>query len=71
MASHGYLASLKERVVVFDGAAGTNLQLAALSADDYGGVHFEGCTVDSRRPWFDQDTNGLRICSIRMGLRPI
>ncbi|HVM65133.1 MAG TPA: methionine synthase [Acidimicrobiales bacterium] len=39
----GYLEAVKEQVVVFDGATGTNLQLRALSADDFGGPEFEGC----------------------------
>ncbi len=30
-------------MVVFDGAMGTNLQLAGLSADDFGGPELEGC----------------------------
>jgi len=30
-------------VVIFDGATGTNLQLAGLSADDFGGPALEGC----------------------------
>jgi 5-methyltetrahydrofolate--homocysteine methyltransferase len=34
---------LKERVIVFDGAMGTNLQVQNLSVDDYGGPQFEGC----------------------------
>jgi 5-methyltetrahydrofolate--homocysteine methyltransferase len=38
-----YLATLAERVVIFDGATGTNLQLRHLSADDFGGANFEGC----------------------------
>ncbi len=37
-----YLELIKERVVVFDGATGTNLQLANLSAADFGGAQFEG-----------------------------
>src|SRR5256885_8211120 len=37
------LKTLKERVVVFDGAMGTNLQVQNLSVDDYGGAQFEGC----------------------------
>ena len=32
-----------QRVVVFDGAMGTNLQLADLTADDFGGPDLEGC----------------------------
>ena len=37
------LDTLKERVVVFDGAMGTNLQVQNLSLDDFGGPRFEGC----------------------------
>ncbi|MGH9190740.1 MAG: methionine synthase [Acidimicrobiales bacterium] len=47
----GYLEAARERVVVFDGAAGTNLQLRDLTADDFGGPAFEGCNeilVDTR-----------------------
>src|SRR5271169_4786443 len=38
-----YLKALSERVLIFDGATGTNLQLRHLSADDFGGANFEGC----------------------------
>jgi 5-methyltetrahydrofolate--homocysteine methyltransferase len=38
-----YLKALSERVLIFDGATGTNLQLRQLSADDFGGANFEGC----------------------------
>jgi 5-methyltetrahydrofolate--homocysteine methyltransferase len=38
-----FLETLKERVIVFDGAMGTNLQVQNLSVDDYGGAQFEGC----------------------------
>ena len=37
------LDTLKERIVVFDGAMGTNLQVQNLSIDDFGGPRFEGC----------------------------
>jgi 5-methyltetrahydrofolate--homocysteine methyltransferase len=37
------LEKLKERIVVFDGAMGTNLQVENLSLDDFGGPRFEGC----------------------------
>ena len=46
-----YLEAVRERVVVFDGAVGTNLQLVSLSADDFGGPVMEGCNevlVDTR-----------------------
>jgi 5-methyltetrahydrofolate--homocysteine methyltransferase len=38
-----YLAALDERVLIYDGATGTNLQLQELSADDFGGAALEGC----------------------------
>lgn len=34
---------LKEKIIVFDGAMGTNIQTQHLSADDFGGEHFNGC----------------------------
>ena len=38
-----FLDTLKERIVVFDGAMGTNLQVQNLTLDDFGGLRFEGC----------------------------
>jgi 5-methyltetrahydrofolate--homocysteine methyltransferase len=38
-----FLEILKERIVVFDGAMGTNLQVQNLSLEDFGGLRFEGC----------------------------
>ena len=38
-----YQELLSEKVVVFDGAMGTNLQLLGLTADDFGGAEYEGC----------------------------
>src|SRR3989440_5843957 len=38
-----FLDTLKERIIVFDGAMGTNLQVQNLSLDDFGGLRFEGC----------------------------
>ncbi len=38
-----YLRALEDRVVIFDGATGTNLQTQELGADDFGGASFEGC----------------------------
>jgi 5-methyltetrahydrofolate--homocysteine methyltransferase len=40
---HPYLAAARKRVVVFDGATGTNLQLRDLGPDDFGGLALEGC----------------------------
>jgi 5-methyltetrahydrofolate--homocysteine methyltransferase len=38
-----YLDAAASRVVIFDGAMGTNLQLAGLDAEDFGGPALEGC----------------------------
>jgi 5-methyltetrahydrofolate--homocysteine methyltransferase len=38
-----FLGAARERVVVFDGASGTNLQLRELGPDDFGGEALEGC----------------------------
>ncbi len=38
-----FLETLKGRIVVFDGAMGTNLHAQDLTVDDYGGPQFEGC----------------------------
>ena len=46
-----YLDAVRERVVIFDGATGTNLQLRHLGPDDFGGAALEGCNeilVDTR-----------------------
>jgi 5-methyltetrahydrofolate--homocysteine methyltransferase len=34
---------LRERILVLDGAMGTVLQSQELTADDFGGPHYEGC----------------------------
>src|SRR5947208_13082524 len=50
-AVHPYLEAARERVVVYDGATGTNLQMRDLTADDFGGPALEGCNeilVDTR-----------------------
>lgn len=41
--SSSYLDLVKQRIVIFDGAMGTNLQLQDLTAEDFGGKQFEGC----------------------------
>jgi 5-methyltetrahydrofolate--homocysteine methyltransferase len=38
-----FLDTLKDRIIVFDGAMGTNLQVQNLSLEDFGGLRFEGC----------------------------
>ena len=44
MAASSYLSAVNERVVIYDGATGTNLQTIGLTADDFGGPSLEGCT---------------------------
>jgi 5-methyltetrahydrofolate--homocysteine methyltransferase len=38
-----YLEALDRRVLIYDGAMGTNIQRAGLTAADYGGQSLEGC----------------------------
>jgi len=38
-----YLATLAQRILIFDGAMGTNIQRYQLTAEDYGGEATEGC----------------------------
>ncbi|MBO0781817.1 MAG: homocysteine S-methyltransferase family protein, partial [Ktedonobacteraceae bacterium] len=38
-----YLTTLAQRVMIFDGAMGTNIQRYQLTAQDYGGQATEGC----------------------------
>lgn len=48
---NSFLEAVNQRVVIYDGATGTNLQLRNLTADDFGGESFEGCNeilVDTR-----------------------
>jgi len=42
-ANDPYLSALRERVLIYDGATGTNFQLQDLHADDFGGAALEGC----------------------------
>jgi hypothetical protein len=41
--SHPYVRELARRVLVFDGAMGTNIQRHQPTASDYGGKSLEGC----------------------------
>src|SRR5512146_3046047 len=38
-----YLDALEKRVLVFDGAMGTSLQLQKLTAEHFGGEQYNGC----------------------------
>jgi 5-methyltetrahydrofolate--homocysteine methyltransferase len=39
----GFIETLRERILVFDGAMGSSVQALGLSAADYGGPQLEGC----------------------------
>lgn len=39
-----FLKTLKERVIVFDGAMGTNIHIQNPTIEDWGGAEFENCT---------------------------
>ena len=41
--ANSYLDAARSRVVIYDGATGTNLQTRGLTADDFGGPALEGC----------------------------
>jgi 5-methyltetrahydrofolate--homocysteine methyltransferase len=43
VSEHAYLSAMRDHVLVFDGAFGTFVQGLELTADDFGGPHFEGC----------------------------
>ncbi len=38
-----YIDELSRRVLIYDGAMGTNIQRHALTAADFGGAAYEGC----------------------------
>ncbi len=40
---HPYLSALADRVLVFDGAMGTELMNMGLTDDDFGGARYHGC----------------------------
>src|SRR6266542_3534107 len=42
--SNNFLDLLKEKIVVFDGAMGSNLQAQHLTIEDWGGANFENCS---------------------------
>jgi len=43
MSGKSYLESLKERVLIFDGAMGTSVQKYNLTPEEFGGPQLEGC----------------------------
>ena len=41
--SQNIIEALAERILVIDGAMGTQLQACNLTAEDFGGAEYEGC----------------------------
>ena len=56
-----YLDAVRERVVIFDGATGTNLQLRHLGADDFGGPAWRAAT----RSWSTPGPTSSPTCTGR------
>ena len=52
MSAESFLDATSRRVVIYDGATGTTLQRANLTADDFGGPDLEGCNelLNETRP---------------------
>ena len=57
------LEALADRVLVYDGAMGTQIQAAALTAEDFGGKRWEGCNdyLSLTRP---QERSRARVWAI-------
>jgi 5-methyltetrahydrofolate--homocysteine methyltransferase len=71
-----YLDALKDRILVFDGAMGTNLQKMNLTAEDFGGAKYVGCNdylvlshpaaVESvHRSFLDVGVDVIETCTFR------
>jgi 5-methyltetrahydrofolate--homocysteine methyltransferase len=65
-ASHDYLAALGERVLVFDGAMGTNLQALPLGPEHFGGTRHEGC-MDALSVFYPEAPRQLHAGFLRAG----
>jgi 5-methyltetrahydrofolate--homocysteine methyltransferase len=61
-----YLAALRERVLVFDGAMGTNLQGLSLTAEHFGGSRHEGC-MDALSVFYPEAPKQLHAGFLRAG----
>ena len=61
-----FLTAARERVVIYDGAMGTGIQAAGLTADDFGGPDLEGCNelLVVTRPEF---IKGLHAAYLEVG----
>ena len=65
-----FLDTLRERVVVFDGATGTNLQTRDLGADDFGGAGPRGLQRDPGRHPAGRSSPSSTGASSRSGSTP-
>ena len=74
--NRSYLDALKKRVLIFDGAMGTNLQKMNLSAKEFGGEKLVGCNdhlvlsypkaVESvHRSFLDVGVDVIETCTFR------
>ncbi|HEY1297380.1 MAG TPA: homocysteine S-methyltransferase family protein, partial [Chloroflexota bacterium] len=61
-----YLAALRERVLVFDGAMGTNLQSLPLGPEHFGGTRYEGC-MDALSIFYPEAPKQLHAGFLRAG----
>ena len=69
MTMSDFLKALNDRIVVFDGAMGTNLQMQNLTVEDYGGAQFEGCPeylLISKPSAIEQRPHGVSSMSAAM-----
>ena len=51
-----FLEILAQKIIVYDGAMGTNLFNYSLTADDYGGAAFEGCPEMLNKSYLEKNT---------------
>src|SRR5918998_536559 len=61
-----FLETLKERVIVFDGAMGTNLHAQGLTVEDFGGPQFENCSEHLMRTRPDAVEN-VHVAFLKVG----
>ncbi|MDR3289071.1 MAG: methionine synthase [Peptococcaceae bacterium] len=56
-------AAMQQRILILDGAMGTMLQKASLSAEDFGGPEYEGCNerLNSNRPELIQEIHEIYL----------
>lgn len=65
--NHPYLAALKERFIIFDGAMGTNLESQNLTTRHFGGEKFNGCN-DHLNLSFPEAVNKVHTAFLEAGV---